>query len=52
MYEEPASDGIPPATPVSRLQEVGRELQIDAALLTVDALMVDPPAVASPKHDD
>ena len=42
MYEEPASDEIPPATPVSRLQEVGRELQIDAALLSVDALMVDP----------
>ena len=52
MHDEPASEGIPPATPVSRLQEVGRELEIDAALLSVDALMVDPPAVASPKHDD
>ena len=42
-----AQEEIPPATPVARLQEIGRELEIDAQLLTVDALMVDPPHAAA-----
>jgi len=44
--EEQASEEIPLATPIARLQEIGRELEIDATLLSVDALMVDPPASA------
>ena len=44
--DELASEGIPPATPIARLQEIGRELEIDASLISVDALMVDPPASA------
>ena len=42
MPDDPAHADIPPATPVSRLQAIGKELEIDANLLTVDALMVDP----------
>ena len=47
MPDDPAQEEIPPATPVARLQEIGRELEIDAQLLTVDALMVDPPHAAA-----
>ena len=47
MPDDPAQEEIPPATPVSHLQEIGRELEIDAKLLSVDALMVDPPNVAA-----
>ena len=49
--EEQASEEIPLATPIARLQEIGRELEIDATLLSVDALMVDPPASASVDPD-
>ena len=52
MPDEPALEGVPPATPVSRLQEIGRELEIDATLLSMDALMVDPLATVSTNSDD
>ena len=52
MPDEPAPEGVPPATPISRLQEIGRELEIDATLLSVDALMVDPPTAVSTNSDD
>jgi hypothetical protein len=42
MLDDPAHADIPPATPVSHLQAIGQDLGIDAKLLTVDALMVDP----------
>lgn len=42
MPDDPAHEYIPLATHVSRLQAIGRELEIDASLLSVDALMVDP----------
>ena len=45
--EEQAFEEIPPATPIALLQEIGRELEIGATLLSVDALMVDPLASAS-----
>ena len=52
MPDEPTSEGVPPTMPVNRLQEIGRELEIDATLLSVDALMVDPPAAVSSNSDD
>ena len=42
MSEDPTFGDVPPPTPVSRLQAIGKELEIDANLLIVDALMVDP----------
>jgi len=37
MPDDPTHEEIPPATPVSCLQEIGREMEIDATLLSVDA---------------
>nr|XP_020201023.1 WAS/WASL-interacting protein family member 1-like [Aegilops tauschii subsp. strangulata] len=42
MSEDPAFGDVPPPTPISHLQAIGKELEIDATLLTEDALMVDP----------
>ena len=47
MPDDPAHEEIPPATPVAHLQEIGRELEIDAQLLSVDALMGNPPQAAA-----
>ncbi|XBH85653.1 hypothetical protein VPH35_073513 [Triticum aestivum] len=49
--DEQASEEIPPATPIVRLQEIGRELEIEATLLSMDALMVDPLASKSVDPD-
>ena len=45
--DDPAHEEIPPATTVARLQEIGRELEIDAKLLSVYALMGNPPQAAA-----
>ena len=42
MSEDPAFGDVPPPTPISHLQAIRKELEIDAKLLTMDALMVDP----------
>ena len=41
-------DGLPPPTPISKLQQIGNELGIVDDLLTVEKLMVDPSA--TPKN--
>ena len=35
--EDPAFGAVPPPTPISHLQAIGKDLEIDAALLTEDA---------------
>ena len=47
MSDDPAFGDAPPPTPISHLQAIGKELEIDATLLTEDALMVDPAAAAN-----
>ena len=45
--EDPAFGDVPPPTPISHLQAIGKDLEIDAALLMEDALMVDPSAATT-----
>ena len=52
MSEDPAFGDVPPPTPISHLQAIGKELEIDAALLTEDALMVDPSATTNPASNE
>ena len=47
MPDDPAHGDVPPPTPISHLQAIGKELEIDATLLTEDALMVDPSAATT-----
>ena len=47
MPSDPAYEDVPPPTPVGHLQAIGKELEIDATLLTEDALMVDPAAATN-----
>ena len=47
MHDDPAYADVPPPTPISRLQAIGKELEIDATLLTEDALMVDPASTSN-----
>nr|XP_020160228.1 proline-rich protein 36-like [Aegilops tauschii subsp. strangulata] len=47
MSDDPALGDAPPPTPISHLQAIGKELEIDAILLSEDALMVDPAAAAT-----
>ena len=47
MSDDPAFGDAPPPTPISHLQAIGKELEIDATLLSEDALMVDPAAAAT-----
>ncbi|KAM3385876.1 hypothetical protein ACQJBY_009519 [Aegilops geniculata] len=47
MLDDPTHGYVPPPTPISHLQVIGKEPEIDATLLTKDALMVDPAAATN-----